>query len=386
MPLDQALRQYATDRQWEIMKAVEKHGSKKAAGRDLGIDPVTIREAIDAVTVKAARQGYAPKHDMTRTVPDGFHLKGTSTLYNADGEQKAQWVKSAIDHERQEQLLRAALQGLIDEIPQAAPVRPPEQVLSDLLAAFPVGDHHMGMLSWAPETGADYDLTIGRNLLCGAVEYLANSVPQAHRAVLPLLGDFVHYDSFVAQTPKSKNPLDSDSRFPKVVRATISVIRFTIATLLRRHAEVLVIVEEGNHDPVVTLLLREWLATLYENEPRVTVDVSPANRHYFDFGKNLVGITHGDKAKLDKLPLIMATDRPEEWGRTEYRYWWTGHVHHDQAKDIQGCKVESFRILPPQDAWAAKEGHQSMRDMKAIILHREHGEVARHTVNPGMLA
>jgi hypothetical protein len=85
------------------------------------------------------------------------------------------------------------------------------------------------------------------------------------------------------------------------------------------------------------------------------------------------------------LPLIMATDQPEKWGQSEYRYWWTGHVHHDQVKDYEGCRVESFRILAPADAWAANHGYRAASDMKAIILHKDYGEVARHVVNPAML-
>ena len=54
-------------------------------------------------------------------------------------------------------------------------------------------------------------------------------------------------------------------------------------------------------------------------------------------------------------------------------------------KDFTGCKVESFRILAPKDAWAAEKGYRAQQDMKAIILHKDYGEVARHIVNPEML-
>jgi len=81
----------------------------------------------------------------------------------------------------------------------------------------------------------------------------------------------------------------------------------------------------------------------------------------------------------------MAVDRAEEWGKAEYRYIWTGHIHSDNVKDFRGVRWESFRILAPPDAWAASKGYRSMQDMKAIVLHREYGEVARHIVNPAML-
>jgi hypothetical protein len=93
---------------------------------------------------------------------------------------------------------------------------------------------------------------------------------------------------------------------------------------------------------------------------------------------------------MKNLPLIMATDRPEDWGRTRYRYWWTGHIHTSKtqaatnSQDFSGCSVESFRILAPTDAWAHQKGYRPHRDMKSITLHREFGEVARNTVNPEM--
>jgi hypothetical protein len=72
------------------------------------------------------------------------------------------------------------------------------------------------------------------------------------------------------------------------------------------------------------------------------------------------------------------------WGKTKHRWWLTGHIHHQQVQDFNGCAVESFRILAPPDAWAAQKGYRAARDMKAVILHREFGEVARHTVSADM--
>lgn len=88
---------------------------------------------------------------------------------------------------------------------------------------------------------------------------------------------------------------------------------------------------------------------------------------------------------MKDLPLIMAHDKPEEWGQAKYRYIWTGHIHHDTVVDFHGTKVESFRILAPNDAWAHQKGYRAMQDMKCVILHEEYGEVSRHTVNPEML-
>jgi hypothetical protein len=53
-------------------------------------------------------------------------------------------------------------------------------------------------------------------------------------------------------------------------------------------------------------------------------------------------------------------------------------------KDIQGVKVESFRILAPGDAWANSKGYRSKQSMVSIIYDPEHGEVSRNSVAPAM--
>ena len=126
---------------------------------------------------------------------------------------------------------------------------------------------------------------------------------------------------------------------------------------------------------------KEWTV-----RKQITIDTSPRHYHYLEFGQNLLGTHHGHGAKPEKLPLIMATDMPEAWGRTKHRYWLTGHLHHEIAKEYEGCRVETFGILPPADAWAHQKGYRARRQQKAIVYHREHGEVARHTVTPSMFS
>ena len=90
---------------------------------------------------RLARQGWSPEHDMVKTVPDGFHLKGTSTLYGKDGEQKLQWVKSNIDHERLAELMKEAVKALENEAFAAVPtgfVRFEKITVDDCRAAAPL--------------------------------------------------------------------------------------------------------------------------------------------------------------------------------------------------------------------------------------------------------
>jgi hypothetical protein len=389
--LDTALREYCTPRQLELLEAWETHGSQRKAADALGTSKNVFPQALAAATGRAAQRGYSPDHDYTRPVPDGYKVRGVSTYYDKEGEAKGQWVKSERDKDRQAEMFEAMVAGLSDTLPRVTPIEPVELDRSgDLMACYPVGDHHLGMLSWDKETGDDWDLKIAENMLNKATDHLVAASPNAASALVVFLGDFMHYDSFEPVTPSSRNQLDADGRFPKMVRVAIRTMRYLIDAALMKHGRVHVIIEIGNHDLSSSIWLMEAMRCIYENEPRVSLDTSPMHFHYHQFGKNLIGVHHGHGTKMAQLPLTMAADRPKEWGETTHRIWLTGHVHHSKtqaaigAQDFSGCSVETFRILAPADAWAHQKAYRAQRDMKSIIFHREYGEVARNTVNPEM--
>lgn len=309
-------------------------------------------------------------------------LKGESTLYDGEGNVKLVWEKSVVDNTQQ--ILRETAEALKKDLPRYSPVKPPEHT-RDLLTLYPVGDHHIGMLAWDKEVGANYDLDISESLLAGAFNYLVEKSPDSEQALIAFLGDLLHYDGFESVTPQNKNPLDTDSRFAKMIRAAVRMVRYSIKRTLEKHKKVRVIVESGNHDPASTAWLSVFLEAVYEKEPRVSIDTSPSHYHYHKFGKILIGTHHGHGTKPDKLPLIMASDRREDWGKTRMSYWHTGHTHQKNVIDYPGCIFESHRILAPNDAWAHQKGYRSHSDMKAIVYHKEYGEVSRNTVNPRML-
>lgn len=387
---DDGLLEYATDRQREILLAYRKTGNAKEAVISLGLSPNSwsaVTGALAAIKVRAARAGYAPEFDHTHRVPPGYKLRGTSTLYvKGDNEPAVQWVKTTADDEYREAMLREMVAGLCDELPRAKPAAGPKQGLEDLCAVYPVGDHHFGMYAWKEEAGEDYDLEIAEKLMATAFDLLTGSMPAAETGLLVFLGDLFHYDSLESVTPASKNLLDSDGRYAKMVRTIVRAVRRAVALVLAKHKRVHVIVQPGNHDPSSSVMLTEAIAAIYENEPRISVDRSPSPYHYYTHGQCLVGVCHGHETrKLEKLPLLMAMDRPAEWGATKHRYWYTGHIHQDRVLDVQGTRVESFRVLPPADAWAHGKGYRSAREMNAIVLHSQHGETMRVSFRPEML-
>ena len=374
------LRQYAkSTAQLRAIDAVLKHGSNTKAAKALGMGRRSIDETILRVKRYAAKRGHAPEDDMTKTTPDGFEVSGVSSMYGPDGELKLQWVKTKQEAEQiLERALEAAREVFSDPAMKVSKIpKPTNKLDNDLLMVYPMGDPHIGMYAWAEEAGNDFDVKIAEKNLCAAMDRLVECSKPAKHALIVNVGDFFHADNKFGTTTRGTE-LDTDGRWTKVLRVGVRAMRHCIESALRKHENVHVINEIGNHDDHTSQVLTLALTMSYEDNPRVTFDEAPGFYHYHTFGDVLIGVTHGDKVKPEKLGEIMSVDRVEDWGRTKFRYWYTGHIHNRKVFDLPGCMVESFRTLAPKDAWTAGMGYRSGRDMYSIALHRKFGEVERH--------
>lgn len=379
--IDEALFEYATARQREILEKVNELGSGRAAERFFGLASGTTTHTLQSVKAKAAAQGYSPDHDMTRRVPDGYRVKGVSTYYGKDGDVRGQWVKSQVDHLQAEAMARTLVEAMVEAVAPGPVIAPPETADEDLLCLYPMGDPHFGMHAYAAEVGESFDLKIAERLNRRAVDYLVATAPSAHKAILANMGDFFHADNDSAMTPGSGNRLDVDTRHHKVLTVGTWTMIYLVQRLLEKHHEVEVLNIRGNHDPISSMVLSIAMSMYFKDNSRVSIEGSPAYFHYREFGKNQLGFTHGDGPKEADLPGIMAHDAPEAWGRSKYRVVHRGHFHHDRVQDYPGVTVETHRTLAASDAWHRKSGYRSPRDMKVITFHREHGELSRSKVN-----
>lgn len=412
---------FATPEEAKVLKALAAHGSAAGAASALGITRGALRDRMRRLKRRAASRGYSPEHDWTHAVPEGHRVKGNSTLYGPDGKVDGQWVKSERDSDdppafapvpeghlvkKVSTLLDAQgkvraqwLQAPKDEQTRwdefwaacerhanaykgaAEPAPAPELVDEDTCTVYPLGDPHIGMLAWAKETGQDFDLQIAEKDLTRAINLLVDRAPSSRMAVLANVGDFFHAEGDDQRTPASGHKLDCDTRWAKITDVGFNIMRRLIDRLLTKHDVVYVVNVPGNHDPKMARMLTMWLSAVYEREPRVEIADNRNPYIYLTHGKNLLGFAHGDGAKPEALPSIMAADRPSEWGKTEYRVWFTGHIHHQTRKEYPGCVIESFRTLAARDYWHASKGYRSGQSLSCITLHKEYGEITRSTVD-----
>lgn len=392
----------------EAVAARQEHGNDTAAAAALNIARSTFQNRIRRAAerglmgTKPVLPGFRisqisntpngdyiqqkPEHGEVFEMPEGLALKGVTALVDAEGRLIHKHVMGRADAQAQRLALDAMVEALKETLPRVTMMPPPAHVEADLLNQFVVTDSHFGMLAWREETGADYDLRIAEQLLLDWFAAAIASAPQAHSAVLAQLGDLMHHDALESVTPAHKHVLDADSRLQKVIRVVIRTIRRIIDMLLQKHQHVHVVMASGNHDPASSAWLREMLAAMYENEPRITVDNSPMLYYAYEWGKTALFYHHGHKRGVNNVDVTLAGIFRELYGRSSYAFAHIGHFHSDEGKKGGLMYVERHETLAAPDAYAAGGGYLSGRSAKRITYHRDYGEVGRDTMRPEMVA
>lgn len=144
-------------------------------------------------------------------------------------------------------------------------------------------------------------------------------------------------------------------------------------------ADVHFVFNPSNHDYTNGYFLADTIESWFKNNENITFDCTIDHRKYFVYGNNLIGTTHGDGAKNNDLPLLMAHEKPELWSQCTKRYIYTHHVHHKNSKDHIGVTIESLRSPSGTDAWHDKNGYISKKAIEGFIHDEHEGQIARIT-------
>lgn len=321
------------------------------------------------------------------SVSTGELLKGSSTLYDANGNVKLQWLKSDVPREEFLDAFTHAVESLASQVVPIAPIPLTTTVSNDdLLVKIPIADAHIGLLTWHKEVGVDFDLRIAQNLYAKAMTQLVECSPNAGTCLLLDLGDTIHTDDQSNQTKGHKHQLDVDGRFDKLFDMTLYMLCTMIDVALTKYPKVIFRKTRGNHDPDASIAISAALQMRYLNEPRVTIERSPSLFWWYKFGSTLHFSTHGHTVrKQSALPEIAAHDCKAVWSECKFVYCDTGHIHHQQILETRTATCESHNSLTAGDSFNYGSGYRALRNLKAITYHKDYGEINRNIVTLQML-
>ena len=250
-------------------------------------------------------------------------------------------------------------------------------------------DVHFGRLTWDEESGESYDIKLATKAIQSSLLKLLQYVKgmSVERILLPMGNDFFNVDNKF-NTTTNGTPQQEDTRWQKTFRKGRELCVWMIDTC-SQIAPVDVLIIPGNHDQQRAFYLGDSLESWYHNSHDVTVNNEAVTTKYYNHGNTLLGFTHGADIKLDKLPFIMAYDKPDLWAKTKYREWHTGDKHHKKdlipyADESSGMVIRIIRSLVAFDAWTFNSGYRSIRASESFLWSKDNGLVAQYTALPDM--
>lgn len=266
------------------------------------------------------------------------------------------------------------------------------------IAVVNLYDAHLDKLPLKSTCGVESTLEQNLEVFSNTIKDIKkelNNVGKLEYIIFPVGNDLFHTNGMNSNT-KRGTPIEYLCSPEEAYYQICDIITDTIKTLAAI-APVKVIMVKGNHDEDKITVLGFWLERYFKelnnsnkNFNNVEVDYLRTQRKYIQFGQNLIGFAHGDKekSKIAQLPLIMATEVKEMWGKTTYRKMYLGDLHHGfeyqflKAKDQPGVEVEYLRSVGTTDTWHQDFGWIGIPKTAYLQLFDENdGEFIRMKLN-----
>jgi len=256
--------------------------------------------------------------------------------------------------------------------------------LNNHLLVINPADIHIGKYANHLETGDGYNVEIACERVLEGLQGLIDKSKgfEVDRVLFCIGNDILHIDNVYNTTTAGTNQ-DVDGKWWEHFEIALALY-VKCVEILREIAPVDVVHSMSNHDYQSGFHLAHALKSWFRLDGEVTFDISVAHRKYYQYGKNLIGLEHGDGAKMANLPLTMAQERPLLWSETTHRYWYLHHLHHKvkhkwlDAKDFIGVTVEYMRSPSGTDSWHSRKGYVGVpRAVEGFLHEKNSGQVAR---------
>lgn len=367
-----------TKRQRQCAKAYQELGSIQKAADSIGINYKTVWYHLKQHEARTG-QLLSPE-DFHEHSPIGY-LPGKTTqeirYTDEGGEVVREWLRSEPSAQDYEMFLT----WLEKRTPNLkATLKKPKEHRKDLMLEWMLMDHHLGMHSWAKETGADYSIKLAQTLINNAAAKIFELHGPVQKAVIVLGGDNQHADNRSNVTEKSGYTLDVDTRYAKMVDAMWASMVTAIDIALTKAMEVEVLILSGNHDFHSAINLSRILAAHYRDVPRVTINTSPEKHKFLRWGTTAFMYTHGDTGTPNRLAGYMLNWLIDAgWTGIERKLVRKGHLHKKGKltppglTEESGVAIEMFPTLAAPDAYAHEQAFVSQRATIANMWHANHG-------------
>ena len=394
---------------WELLAALdafESHASKAEAARSLNLSESTYKHRLGKAEEAGREVLMAASAGSIDNIESLNHF--WKIAKDEDGNGYSLHIKNPVSgntHSLSDIVANAIKESLGEKRPEYEG-RP--EADGENLLVIDLSDVHFLKLCVASETGYTYNRDVARHRVIEGVKALLRMAKPFHvgRILFVLGNDILHTDNS-KNTTTSGTPQDTDGTifqgFSDAKSAMIGAIEEAakVAVVDLLHVP-------SNHDWVMGWALSQCLGAWFKDHPGVNstdYGLSEMHRKYYRFGSNLLGLSHGDGAKEEKLYGLMVSEARSHIGECKNLYWLLHHVHHKDRKrrgvdvfltekDHNGMtahhfgssspegahvKIEYVRSPSPPDSWHHRQGYMNRQGVECFIFHPEDGQKVRLT-------
>jgi len=242
-----------------------------------------------------------------------------------------------------------------------------------------LADHHFWKLSDINETWYEYNLEIAKDRFIKWVDWMLNKSIwfKKDKIIFVVWNDILHIDN-PKRTTTSWTPQDTDWMWHKAFNIALDCYVETIEKL-QQEAPMHIVFNPSNHDYMSGYMLCNCLYAWFHSNPNLTWDINMKHRKYTEYWNSMIWVSHWDWAKEADTRILRATERPEIWARSKYRYIYLHHIHHKIAKDLIWITLEYMRSASSPDRWHTVNGYINKPAIDWFIISKDEGQIARLT-------
>lgn len=253
------------------------------------------------------------------------------------------------------------------------------------LLVVDIADLHINKYAEAHLTGADYNSKIAVERALEGTRGIINKASgfNVDKILFVIGNDVLNTDNLNKQTTRG-TPQDTDLNWFTAFNIAKDCYVKCIEMCMQV-ADVDVLHCPSNHDFMSGTFLAATIEAWFRESKNVKVDPSPKYRKYYQYFSNMLELEHGDKGKMLNLPLTMASEEPQMWADTKFRYGYLHHVHHQDktqfksSKDYSGANITYLRSPSSADLWHSDNQYLNTVAIEGFVHSKEEGRVAHLT-------
>lgn len=269
-----------------------------------------------------------------------------------------------------EETLEVVKSILGDEIkPLQVPIKKSDSSLNnDKLMVLNIADLHLGAYNSSIDSGFDYNLEIATRIFKQIIEktILEQQNSKSGTIVYTIGNDFINFDTFSGTTTKG-TPQQNAGVMKEVYKVALELQIMALKTLREHFNNVVVLLEEGNHDRLTDYTLFLSLENMFRDDPVIKFEGNYRRTQVYKFGKTCLFFNHGD-VNYKRFMQTLSAEFPREYGTSVYRYALLSHLHSEQSI-IESNGITMYRLssVYPENDWAHSNSYIGSQKKQQIF-------------------